>query len=382
MIEQGLTRLKADRHAGAVNLGQDIAGEPELDVGILRAVQARAGGRTAHQLLERLFGPVIAAQAQEFRCIEAVAQFRRKHADGAGIARLAAGGEREQRRLRAQGARRPVSLGIDRPQRAEHRPAQGLRQDRAQPVLAMLERVAAVSGEGFVRAVARKRDGHRLTRQLAHPPGWQGRGIGERFVEHRRQRIDMVEIIGRDIARAVIGGELAGHLRGVIALIQRGDIEPDGTGLDRIAADLRHQRNHAGAVHPARQERPQRHVRDHAGRYRLPQQVEQFRFQIGGAARAAIRERDVPPLAGRGQRRAVAQQQRMPGGQLVDALQDRAVIGDIAPGEVILHRQRIEFAPQQGVCGQALQFRGERNAAVAQWGIEQRLHAHPVARQE
>ena len=58
------------------------------------------------------------------------------------------------------------------------------------------------------------------------------------------------------------------------------------------------------------------------------------------------------------------------------------MIGNIAPGEVILDRQRINLTPQQRVCDQALQFRGKDQAAVAERGIEQRLYAEPVARKE
>jgi len=37
MIEQGLARLQAHGHARPVDLGQDVAGKPDLEIGILRA---------------------------------------------------------------------------------------------------------------------------------------------------------------------------------------------------------------------------------------------------------------------------------------------------------------------------------------------------------
>ncbi len=40
------------------------------------------------------------------------------------------------------------------------------------------------------------------------------------------------------------------------------------------------------------------------------------------------------------------------------------MIGHIAPGQIILDRQRIDLAAQQRMGEQALQFGGEGNAAV------------------
>ena len=62
--------------------------------------------------------------------------------------------------------------------------------------------------------------------------------------------------------------------------------------------------------------------------------------------------------------------------------QDRAVIGDIAPGKVVLNRQRIYVTSQQRVRDQPLQLRGESQATIAEWRIEQRLHAKPITREE
>ena len=171
----------------------------------------------------------------------------------------------------------------------------------------MLELVTAVSRKSFVRTIARKRDRHGLTRQLADPPGWQCGCIGERFVKHRCQRIDMIEIVWRDLPSAVIRGKALGHLGRITSLIQRCDIEADRAGLDRIAAGFRHQGNHCRAIDTARQERPKRHIGHHSARHSLPQQVQQFCLQIGGAALVPLSKRYVPPLAWRRQRCIVTQ---------------------------------------------------------------------------
>ena len=65
-----------------------------------------------------------------------------------------------------------------------------------------------------------------------------------------------------------------------------------------------------------------------------------------------------------------------------DALDDRGVVGDVAEGEIILDRLRIGRPAQQRMGEQALELRGEEQGAVGQLGIEERLHAEPVAGEE
>ena len=65
VIEQRLARLQPNGHTGPINLGQDIAGEPEFQVGILRAVQAGTRRRITHHLDQWIFCTVIAADLQE-----------------------------------------------------------------------------------------------------------------------------------------------------------------------------------------------------------------------------------------------------------------------------------------------------------------------------
>ena len=155
MVEQRLARLQADRHAGPVNLGQDIAGQPEFQVSILRPVEPRTGRGGQHRGLKRLLSPIVPAQPQEFGRVERIAQFGRQDRQRAGITRLAAPRERQQGGFGPQRLRGPVGLGIDRAQSAQYRPAQSLRHHTPQPVFAVLELVAAVPGKGLIRAVAR-----------------------------------------------------------------------------------------------------------------------------------------------------------------------------------------------------------------------------------
>ena len=81
-------------------------------------------------------------------------------------------------------------------------------------------------------------------------------------------------------------------------------------------------------------------------------------------------------------RAAAADQEKMAGGELPDALDDRGVVGDVAVSEKSSIAWRIGVAAQQRVGEQALQLRGEDQGAVGQLGVEERLHAEPVAGEE
>jgi hypothetical protein len=50
VVEQRLARFQAHRHAGAIDLGQDVAGQPVADIGILRAIERVARRRPPHRL--------------------------------------------------------------------------------------------------------------------------------------------------------------------------------------------------------------------------------------------------------------------------------------------------------------------------------------------
>ena len=72
----------------------------------------------------------------------------------------------------------------------------------------------------------------------------------------------------------------------------------------------------------------------------------------------------------------------MAGGELADALDDRGIVGDVAEGEIVLDRLRARASAQQRMGEQALQLRGEDEGAVGEHGVEERLHAEPVAGEE
>ena len=155
--------------------------------------------------------------------------------------------------LRAQEARRPVGLRIEAAQRAEQRPPESGRQQRAHPLFGQVRAVAAVAAEALVAAVARQRDGDVAARQLAHAVGRDGRAVGVRLVVGARQRVDQVEVVALDaideVPRPVAVGDL---LREAASRRRPGSanaIEQVLTGSRGLAG---HHRHHGARVDAAR----------------------------------------------------------------------------------------------------------------------------------
>ena len=72
----------------------------------------------------------------------------------------------------------------------------------------------------------------------------------------------------------------------------------------------------------------------------------------------------------------------MAGGELFHALDDRAIVGDVAVSEEVLDSLRARRPAQQRVGEQALELGGEDQRAVGELRVEERLHAEPVAGEE
>ncbi len=72
----------------------------------------------------------------------------------------------------------------------------------------------------------------------------------------------------------------------------------------------------------------------------------------------------------------------MPRRQLVDPLQDRPMVGHVAPGHVVLDRERVDLAPQQRIGEQPLELAGEGQRPALEPGQIQRLDPEPVAGEE
>ena len=80
-----------------------------------------------------------------------------------------------------------------------HHETQGGNQCAKAPTHGLVPKRLAVTGvapEKLVPAVARKRDGHRLSRQSGHEERGNRRRIGEGLIEHRRNRLESVLNVG------------------------------------------------------------------------------------------------------------------------------------------------------------------------------------------
>ncbi len=149
-----------------------------------------------------------------------------------------------------------------------------------------------------------------------------------------------------------------------------------------MGARLRHHRHHGGGIHPAREERAERHIRHHARADGGADVVEQLLLLRRHAAACAIGEADVPILRGAAERLAAPHRQPVAGGQLRHARDDAGVVGHVAEREIIVDGGEVGRATQQRVGEQALEFGGEDQAAVGQFRHVQRLHPEAVAHQE
>ena len=165
-------------------------------------------------------------------------------------------------------------------------------------------------------------------------------------------------------------------------LVESRHVEPDRAGIDRRAAVFRHQRNDAGRIHAARQKRPQRDIGHHARSHPFAKMMQQLRRKVGFRSAVTLAEVDIPPLDGARRFGIVAQEPVVAGAQFFDPFQDRTVIGDIPPGEIVLHRPGIDIAAQQRMREKTFQLACESETPVTELRREQRLHPQPVARQE
>ena len=85
MVEQRFACFKADGHAGAVNLGQDVARQPDFEIGILGAVERVTRGGIGHCRDIAVLGTVALKAAFEAVGEQRRALLGRGHTNSAGI---------------------------------------------------------------------------------------------------------------------------------------------------------------------------------------------------------------------------------------------------------------------------------------------------------
>ena len=263
--------------------------------------------------------------------------------------------------------------------------------DAREPPQARVRLVARVATEQLVATVARERDRHVATRELAHERGRDLRRVGERLVVHLRQARDhRARLAGGDVQLGVVGPEVTGDGAGAARLVVAGLVEADRERADGPRALGLHERDDERRVDPAGQERADRDVGDHPQADALAQRgfhrVDRAgRPPVGGAGRRATlritRGAVGPPVrdglrrdAGRG--RVDLDVRR--GRELRDAPVDRARRGHVAEPQVAVECVAVDGGAERRVRAQGLRLRPEQERRTRP-AVEQRLLAEPVA---
>ena len=254
-------------------------------------------------------------------------------------------GERLKRRLGAKHPRRPIGLRIHPPEHPERRAPDGDRQRAAQ---------ASPPSHATDTADSPRNSRHR------RPPtdatvtclraSWHTRyvgnrrAVGVRLVVGLRENVDQVEIVAFDGFDKVSSVIPVRHLAGEHRLVERRIAERDRARVDRSRADTCHHRDNRAGVHAAGQEGAERYLGDHPQADGLAQAVDEFGFCVALADRIVQREPDIPIFTRLRHRVAASDRQRMRRRKLEGACVDRARLGNVAQGEILLDRKRIEIA--------------------------------------
>ena len=226
--------------------------------------------------------------------------------------------------------------------------------------------VAPVAGKVLVAAVARQRHRDVFAGQLADLVGGDRRAVGVRLVVDAGELVDEVEVVAGHVIDEMTRLVAIGHLLGKARLVEGRIVERDRAGVDRLAGDARHGRDHGAGVHAARQERPERHLGDHAQADRFLEAAVQFLAGFLERDRARQREAHVPVLDRLGHGLAALHGQPVAGRQLLRAGEDRARLGHVAEREVLLDRAGVDLAAEAGVHQQRLELGAEQQRAVGQ----------------
>ncbi len=179
----------------------------------------------------------------------------------------------------------------------------------------------------------------------------------------------------------VIGAVAPRHLAGIGRFVPPFVLETHRKGADIVFIQPRHQRDDAAGINPARQKRPERHVGNHPHPNRFLQTRDQLLGNLVLGCRTTIGELQLPIGARFGQLLAALDLQAMARHQLADAAVDRARIGNIAEGEKLLDRLRVEPAIDVRMAQQRLELGGEQQQPALIHVIK-RLLAEPVTGEE
>ena len=198
-------------------------------------------------------------------------------------------------------------------------------------------------------------------------------------------RNDVERLLPRDRQFGVLGAEVPGDGGGMVGFVEIGIVETDGEGLDLAHVRRVHQRHDGGGIHPAGQERPERHVGDHAALHGILQQTFEAVGQFGIAASEWVcqsRPRHGPRVPERGGVRLALpwHGQDSAGRKLEHVLVDRMRSRDVTVPQIRSHRRLVDPRLEVRVLVQPLELGGEHEL-LAEPGPVKRLDAETVAHQ-
>ncbi len=387
MVHQRLAHLERVGHAGAVDLGIDVADKIGLQVQVLDQRQRVFGTGASGVEVEHLLRAVARQLTLQCRAEEPGAhrvakdRHRMKVGFDSGTRHALEGG------LGAEDPRSPVSLRVDTTQPSEQRLADPGRQRRAHAFFHQVQAIAPVAAESLIATISRQRHGHVLARQLAHAVGRDGGTVGVRFVVQASQGVDEIEIIGLHRLDTMVGGVARSHHGGEFALVEFRIVERDGAGIDRAVRQTGHRRHHRAGIDAARQECAQRHLRNHAQAHGFLKLPLQFSASVLLANRVVQREVHVPVFTRLTHRLAATDRQRVRRRQLARLAKHGAGLGNVPEREILLDGERIDVAFQGAsmrspVGQQRLQLTAEKQRSVVQQCVVERLDAHSIASHE
>ncbi len=267
----------------------------------------------------------------------------------------------------------------DRPPRDRARPRDQRAAARSQPIQEDVEALAIVPPEQLVRALSRERDRDPLAREPRHVPGRHRRRVPERAVEPRQDRLEVGGHPGAVQGQLVVLGlqERGGLPRRRELVGDPGVREPDRERPDRPGAGACHERDERPAVHTARQERPDRNVRDELPLRRRREQRAQPRDRLV-VARAVARGLWRAPEAMHALA-AGADLERRSGLDRAYPAQQRPARGEVLPGEEVPELDAVDVPHPREPAGQERADLGSERDATAVARDEQRLDPEPVA---
>ncbi len=178
----------------------------------------------------------------------------------------------------------------------------------------------------------------------------------------------------------MFGAEVPGHRSGMLRLIELRVVEADRERAGGPRAHLLHQRHDEGRIDATREERTDRHVRDHAPFHGVFQQDLQLgvRFLAGHVHGVRQGNRDRIPVLTDGQSprlidRRVGRRQ-LPCGEIDRVWRRHISVTQIQPEGIPVNRPW-----KCGVCSERLELGREREPAIGMAPVIQWLFAEPVA---